>query len=146
MMSDLLSTCYSDYISIGRPQTLTSSLNNSFDEERVPSPVHLSSASSVSSRVSCFSQRLLALDKKRDDEKIKVAVGRGRAMDTDSSQIDMLIANEIIDDDGSLTASNSTSPIPSIINSREFCFDNKEKEFLCLFFSAIIRIWTWTRC
>ncbi len=133
MMSDLLSTCYSDYISIGRPQTLTSSLNNSFEEERVSSPVHLSSASSVSSRVSCFSRRLLALDKKRDDEKIKLAVGRGREMDTDSSQIDVLIANEIIDDDGSLTASNSTSPIPSIINSSEFCFDNKEKEFLCFF-------------
>jgi hypothetical protein len=129
MMSDLLSTCYSDYISIGRPQTLTSSLNNSFEEERVPSPV-----SSVSSRVSCFSQRLLALDKKRDEEKIKLATGRGRAMDADSSQIDMLIANEIIVDDGSETASNTTSPIPSIINSRKFCFDNKEKDFFCVFF------------
>ncbi|CAF4962927.1 unnamed protein product, partial [Rotaria magnacalcarata] len=43
MISDLLTTCYSNYISIERPRSLIESLNNSFDDERVASPLHLSS-------------------------------------------------------------------------------------------------------
>lgn len=118
-MSDLLTTCYGDYISVERPETSIQSLNNSFEEERVPSPVQ-----SVSSRVSCFSQRLFALDKKRNEEKIKSTTGRGPAIDTNSSQIDRRNDD---DDDSSARNSNATSPIPSTMNSSEFYFDNKKK-------------------
>jgi hypothetical protein len=116
MMSDLLSTCYGDYISISRPQTLNSSLDNSFEDERVPSPAHLSSAISVSSGISSFSRRLVALDKKTNDENVRLAIGRGRGIDGNQSQIDMLIAKE--NQDG------STSPTPSLMNSSELYFDN----------------------
>jgi hypothetical protein len=122
MMSDLLSTCYGDYISISRPQTLNSSLDNSFEDERVPSPAHLSSAISVSSGISSFSRRLVALDKKTNDENVRLAIGRGRGIDGNQSQIDMLIAKE--NQDGSVTNDNSTSPIPSLMNSSELYFDN----------------------
>ncbi|CAF3660388.1 unnamed protein product [Rotaria sp. Silwood1] len=119
MLSDLLKTCYSDYISVGRPETLVESLDNSFDDERVPSPVHLSSASSISSRVSCFSQRLIALDKKNNDNSMKSTFGRGRGIDTGLSQINMTIGKEISDDenDSLINTSNGTSPVSSIIDN-----------------------------
>jgi hypothetical protein len=99
MMSDLLNTCYSDYISISRPQSLIPSLNNSSEEEREPSPVHLSSAMSTSSRVSCFSQRLVQLDKnKTSNNKINSIMGRGRGIETNLSQIDRSFIKEREDD------------------------------------------------
>ncbi len=138
MMSDLLSTCYGDYISISRPQTLIPSLNDSYDEERETSPVHLSSALSTSSRVTCFSQRLVKSDKKNTDNKIRPAIGRGRNIETSSSKIDISIAKEINDDkEDSVINSNSTSPIPSIVDSSKFCFDNKQNEFVWFEFLAI---------
>ncbi|CAF2872505.1 unnamed protein product [Rotaria sp. Silwood2] len=127
MLSDLLKTCYSDYISVGRPQTLVQSLDNSFDDERVPSPVHLSSASSISSKVSCFSQRLVALGNKKNDNQMKPALGRGRGIDAGLSQIEMPIEKEISSDDDNdsiINTSNITSPISSIIDNGEIYFDN----------------------
>ncbi len=122
-MSDLLTTCYGDYISISRPQTL----DNSFEDEREPSPVHLSSAISVSSGISSFSRRLVALDKKTNDENNRSAIGRGRGVDGNSSQINKLIANHTDDnEDNSTINNNSTSPIPSIVDSSEFYFHNKK--------------------
>jgi hypothetical protein len=116
----MLSTCYGDYISISRPQIL---LNNSFEDERELSPVHLSSAISTSSRVTCFSQRLVQLDKKKTDNKTRPAIGRGRNIETNPSKIDISTAKEIDDDkEDSVINSNSTSPIPSIEGSSEFCF------------------------
>jgi hypothetical protein len=126
MMADLLSTCYGDYISISRPQTSIPSLNNSFDEEREPSPVHLSSAMSTSSRVTCFSQRLVELDKKKIDNKKKLGAGRGKRTETGLSQIDTSISKEIIHNkEDSIMNSNTTSPIPSIVDSSKFSFKNK---------------------
>ena len=85
MISDLLSTCYSDSISISRPQTL----ENSFEEEeRESSPIHLSSAASTSSRVTCFSQRLVELDKNSNEKTSQFALGRGRGIEISSLQID----------------------------------------------------------
>ncbi|UJR29070.1 hypothetical protein I4U23_010284 [Adineta vaga] len=98
MMSDLLTTCYSDSIAITRPQTMSASLNNSSDEERIPSPVHLSSSVSISSKVSSFSQRLVALDKQRNDNKMQSVLGRGRGIDVNPSQNDELIRKNIPDD------------------------------------------------
>ncbi len=113
MMFDLLSTCYSDYISISRPQTL---LNNSFEDERELSPVHLSSAISTSSRITCFSQRLVELDKKQNENNIKLAMGRGRGIETS-----LVSTTKELDDD-SIAYSNATSPIPSIVGSSEYYF------------------------
>jgi hypothetical protein len=124
MMSDLLNTCYSDYISISRPETSISSLNNSFDEEREPSPVHLSSAMSTSSRVTCFSQRLVELDKKKNDNKIRLAMGRGKGIEANLSQIDVSITKE---KDNSIITNNITSSIPSIIDNSKFYFDNQNE-------------------
>ncbi|CAF0760382.1 unnamed protein product [Adineta steineri] len=109
MMSDLLSTCYGDSISVERPQTLMTPLNTSFDDERVPSPAP--SVCSVSSKVSCFSQRLISSDKKRNDDndKIKLAVGRGRGIDTNLSQMDKFTTkntNNGVDDDTHSVASS----------------------------------------
>jgi hypothetical protein len=113
MMSDLLSTCYSDYISISRPQSLIPSLNNSSEDEREPSPVHLSSAMSTSSRVSCFSQRLVQLDK----NKINSTMGRGRGIETNLSQIDRSFIKEREDN-----FIDTTLLTPSIHNSSKFYF------------------------
>lgn len=124
MMSDLLNTCYGDYISISRPETSISSLNNSFNEEREPSPVHLSSAMSTSSRVTCFSQRLVELDKKKNDNKIRLPMGRGKGIEADLSQIDVSITKE---KDNSIITNNVTSPVPSIIDSSKFYFDNQNE-------------------
>lgn len=126
-MLDFLSTCYSDYISISRPQTLISSLNNSYEEEREPSPVHLSSALSTSSRVTCFSHRLIQLDKKKnDDNNIKPVKGRGRVIQTNLSQIDMSNMKEIDNDKEDLImSSNTISPVPSIDDSSTFCSNSK---------------------
>ncbi|CAF0771834.1 unnamed protein product [Rotaria sordida] len=119
MLSDLLKTCYSDYISVERPQTFVQSLDNSFDDERVPSPVHLSSTSSISSRVSCFSQRLISLDKKKPNNQTKPTLGRGRGIDADLLQNDISIEQQISEDenDSIINTSYKTSPKSSITDN-----------------------------
>jgi hypothetical protein len=125
MMFDLLSTCYSDYIPISRPQTLISSLDNSLEEEeREPSPVHLSSAMSTSSRVSCFSRRLVELDKNKNSNKTSLVIGRGRGIETNLSKIDKPLVKER-DDDDAIENKSTTSPIPSVSNSSKFYFINQ---------------------
>jgi hypothetical protein len=127
MISDLLNTCHGDYISITCPQTLLPSIDDSIDEERCSSPAHLSSALSISSKVSCFSQRLAAMDKKKtNNEKIKLAVGRG--IDAGFSRSNMSVTREINDDnDGSIINSNATSPTPSLMNNSEFYLYKRKK-------------------
>ena len=122
-MLDLLSTCYSDRISISHPQNLIPSSNGSFEEgddeeEREPSPVHLSSAMSTSSRMSCFSQRLVDLDKKKNSNKmIHSEMGRGRGMESTLSQIDKPFIKER--DDDSIENRTTASDMD---NSSEFGF------------------------
>ena len=112
-MSDLLTTCYGDHISISRPQLINPSLDNSFEDERETSPIHLSSAISVSSGISSFSRRLATLNKKTNEENNRSIIGRGRGMNGNSSQMDD------IDDQ---KRNNSPSPTPSIANSSKFLF------------------------
>ena len=117
-MLDLLNTCYSDFISISRPQSLIPSLEDSCEEEREPSPVHLSSAISTSSRVSCFSQRLIELDKNKNTNTRSPAKGRGRGIETNPARIDRSFIKEK-DNDDSIKNGNATSPISSPNNSSE---------------------------
>lgn len=119
MVSDMLTTCYSGYISIEHSQTLMESLNNSYDDERAPSPVELSSAVSISSKASCFSLRLVGLDKKNINDPIRYGVGRGRGLDKNSPQIDMPISNEIKHHESNSTMNihDSTLSTPSIRNN-----------------------------
>ncbi|CAM4740433.1 unnamed protein product [Rotaria magnacalcarata] len=116
MISDLLTTCYSNYISIERPRSLIESLNNSFDDERVASPLHLSSAASISSRVSCFSQRLSTLDTRKNNEHVGLGIGRGYRMDINPFVMDLSKTKEIKDDkkNSIMITYNATSSTTSI--------------------------------
>ena len=94
MMFDLLTTCYSHFVSITRAQPL----NNSSEDERVPSPAHLSSSVSVASKTSAFSQRLVAIDKKQKEDTVQPSIGRGRGFDHNSAQIQHLTTKNDNDD------------------------------------------------
>ena len=80
MISDLLNICYSNYVSISRPQTLNDPFEEE-EEEREPSPIHLSSTASTSSRMTCFSQRLIELENNKIENTNKFAIGRGRGIE-----------------------------------------------------------------
>lgn len=137
MMFDFLTTCYGNYITISRPQTLTSSLNNSYEEEqeREPSPVHLSSAMSTSSRVSCFSQRLYQSN--NNENNIKLAKGRGKGIETNLSPKNTLITKQINNDqEDSIANSNRTSPVPSIADSSKSDLDNNKKSIQFIFLAV----------
>lgn len=144
-MWDLLTTCYSDYITVSRPQTLISSFNNSDEEgeeertEREPSPIHLSSALSTSSRVTCFSQRLAQLDKKQNDKNIKPILGHRRINQNQFSS-----AREINNDkQNSIIDSDTISSIPSIDDSSKIYFNKKYKNDFENY-RYFISIWSWT--
>ena len=86
MINDYLTTCYSHFISISRPQIFDDSFEE--DDQREPSPVHLSSAASNSSRVTCFSHRLAELSRIQIENKDKSAIGRGRGIEISPLEID----------------------------------------------------------
>lgn len=119
-----MTTCYGNYISVGRPQTSFEPLNDSIDDERIPSPVHLSSTTSVSSRVSCFSQRLVALDSKKTDHNIRLALVHSKRTDTVVSQIDISTTTQISDDESHsiISDGNTVSPNRSIKNYSKLLF------------------------
>lgn len=105
MILDLLSTCYSDCISVSRPAPLVADSFENEDEERESSPVHLSSAMSTASKTSCFSRRLLPADNNMP------IVGRGKGKE------------------------NSPSPVPSVVESSKLLYfieKMKSKEYICL--------------
>lgn len=118
MILDLLSTCYGDHISISRPPPLaSSSMADSFekeDNEREPSPVHLSSALSTSSKASCFSRRLQQRDKEINENSINMSkAGRGRGVETTTNSRNDTSFVQTINND----KRNSTSPVPSLAES-----------------------------
>ncbi|CAF1056120.1 unnamed protein product [Adineta ricciae] len=105
MMFDLLTTCYSNFVSITRAQ----SLNNFSEDERALTPAHLSSSVSVASKMSAFSQRLVTIDKKQNEDTFQPAMGRGRGFDHNSAQIQHLTTkNDSDDSDAYSTISSST--------------------------------------
>ncbi|CAF0917615.1 unnamed protein product [Adineta ricciae] len=114
MMFDLLTTCYSNFVSITRAQPL----NNSSEDERVPSPAHLSSSVSVASKMSAFSQRLAAIDKKQNEDTFQSAIGRGRGFDHNSAQMQHLTTKNGSDD--SDIYSNLHHPPSSCTTQRQF--------------------------
>lgn len=82
MINDYLTTCCSQWISISRPQIVEE------DDQREPSPIHLSSTASNSSRISCFSQRLADISRNPMENNVKPAIGRGRRIEISPVQID----------------------------------------------------------
>lgn len=123
MILDLLSTCYSDYISVSRPPTLASSsivdLSGEEEEEREPSPVHLSSALSTSSRASCFSRRLYPTDNKFIENNTNMSIiGRGKGIETNNHHQNDLSFNQVQNNG----TKNSTSPVPSVVETSKILF------------------------
>ena len=95
---------------VTRPEIFISNDNYSNVDEDRSSPTP-----SVSSKVSCFSQRMASLDRKvnlpRREEKMKLAVGRGRGFDQSfSHQEQMMIRQETNDED-------RISPVPSMTDT-----------------------------
>lgn len=122
MISDLLKTCYARALLIARPEAeITASTDNStcVDDDQ------LSTAPSFSSKVTCFSQRLGALNRPaapvlKTEEKFKAAVGRGRAIDPRTLYRDPVGSRENISDDetdGTISNDRVPSPAPSVANT-----------------------------
>lgn len=127
MMADLLNVCYANSVSIYRSPLLVSSLSHPGDDERSLSPVHLSSASSVSSKASAFSQRLAQLDQNRNEsnigEKMKLAIGRGRCINARFTHANLSTTQEIVNNDqSSTTTTHRSSPTPSIRSNGDLYF------------------------
>ena len=147
MISELLKTCYARSLLIKRPETEPSASidNNSYVDDD-----QLSIAPSVSSNITCFSQRLASLNRRAQElkmeEKFKLPVGRGRAMDSHISYRDPIGSRENISDDetdGTIANNRAPSPVPSVANTGKFHhFDRKSKIdgifFCCLVVSSII--------
>ena len=122
MISDLLKTCYARSLLIARPETeIAPSMDNStcVDDDQ------LSTAPSFSSKITCFSQRLGALNRPpsvalKTEEKFKAAVGRGRAIDPRTLYRDPVGSRENISDDetdGTISNDRVPSPAPSVANT-----------------------------
>lgn len=126
LISEFLKTCYARVLLVKRPEIdqTVASTDNSFyvDDDQ------LSTAPSFSSKVTCFSQRLSALNRsKRElkiEEKIQVAVGRGRVIDPNSSHRDHFGHRENLNNeeeiDEKLSNDRISSPVPSVTNTSVF--------------------------
>ena len=126
LISEFLKTCYARVLLVKRPEIdqTVASTDNSFyvDDDQ------LSTAPSFSSKVTCFSQRLAALNRPthelKSEEKFQVAVGRGRAIDPNSSYRDHVGHRENLNNEEEIgeTISNDRipSPVPSVTNTSVF--------------------------
>ena len=119
MMQDLVNSCYGNLVSAIKPEIYIESETSLIQEERDLSPVHMSSASSVCSKRSGFSTRLTKLDctmtLKYENEKIPLAVGRGRSLPFRFLPDDLSLRTYEDEDEASTVISDRSSPVSSIM-------------------------------